>query len=280
MPVSILLIPSFCRKNRFFSITFSSRDNSQKSAFCTNFLLDFRSCLHLILQFLDLFDPSFLPNLRSRWVYFSLLAGPNHGSARGHHSWCWKTDPFPCFCVVWWIQMLAKWPPPGHRTMVHLEGLKCDMKKANVTKVSSCSGWIQVSRSTSLHGPVRPSQCGWVFMGPAGPMLCSSQASGGPFWVSWRSRSRGYKRDILSTFMSELRQQSEWINLLDVRNWRKLQHTTVLSGWRDFCMLCLTKDSYLYDSAHKLWWFSTWIVKCLMIPRTNLGEWSCKFSIS
>ncbi len=73
---SILLTCYFCRKNWFVFITFSSRKNSPKvgliihknlsvdhfEAFCTNYLLG-----GLIF---DLFDPSFLQNLRSRWVHF------------------------------------------------------------------------------------------------------------------------------------------------------------------------------------------------------------------
>ncbi len=46
-----------------------------------------------------------------------------------------------------------------------------------------------------------------IFMGTVGPMLCSGRASGSLFWMSWCSRSCGYKQDILSTFMSEL-----WLN--------------------------------------------------------------------
>ncbi len=48
------------------------------------------------------------------------------------------------------------------------------------------------------------------------------------------------------------------------RNWWKLQHAAILSCWRHFCMLRLSKNSYLDDSAHKH----------LMIPHTNFGEWS------
>ncbi len=42
-------------------------------------------------------------------------------------------------------------------------------------------------------------------------------------------------------------------------NWRKLQHAAILSCWRHFCMLRLSKNCYLDDSAHEL----------LMIPHTN-----------
>ncbi len=44
------------------------------------------------------------------------------------------------------------------------------------------------------------------------------------------------------------------------QNWRKLEHATVLSCWHHFCMLRLSKNSYLDDSAHKFlhfWWFRT-----------------------
>ncbi len=88
-------------------------------------------------------------------------------------------------------------------------------------------------------------------------MFCSSQASNSPFWISWRSRSRNYKLDIFSTFMSKL-QLNSWHapnkllwHLLDVRNWRKLQCVAILSGWNHFCMLRLSKYCYLDDSAHK-----------------------------
>ncbi len=43
------------------------------------------------------------------------------------------------------------------------------------------------------------------------------------------------------------------------QNWRKLQHAAILSCWRYFSMLRLSKNSYLDDSAHKH----------LMILRTN-----------
>ncbi len=42
------------------------------------------------------------------------------------------------------------------------------------------------------------------------------------------------------------------------RNWRKLQHAAI-SCWRHFCMLRLSINCYLDDSAHEL----------LMIPHTN-----------
>ncbi len=35
---------------------------------------------------------------------------PKHGSA-WYSVWCRKTHPFLYFCVRWWIQMVAKWPP-------------------------------------------------------------------------------------------------------------------------------------------------------------------------
>ncbi len=46
------------------------------------------------------------------------------------------------------------------------------------------------------------------------------------------------------------------------QNWRKLQHATILSCWRHSCMIRLSKNSYLHDSAHKFWhfwWFHTQI---------------------
>ncbi len=98
---------------------------------------------------------------------------------------------------------------------------------------------------------------------------CSSQASGSPFWISWRSRSRGYKQTsspplcrscgLIPDMHLTNYYETEWISLLDVRNWWKLQHAAILSGLRHFCMLRLSKNSYLDDSSHKL----------LMIPHTN-----------
>ncbi len=42
----------------------------------------------------------------------SISSYSKHGSV-WYPSWCWKTHPFPCFCVRWWIQMVKKWPPRG-----------------------------------------------------------------------------------------------------------------------------------------------------------------------
>ncbi len=36
------------------------------------------------------------------------------------------------------------------------------------------------------------------------------------------------------------------------QNWRKLQHTAILSCWRHFCMLRLSKNCFLNYSTHKL----------------------------
>ncbi len=52
-------------------------------------------------------------------------------------------------------------------------------------------------------------------------------------------------------------------------NWRKLQHATILSCWRQSWMLLLSKNSYLHDSAHEFlhfWWFRTQILEndCLV----------------
>ncbi len=51
------------------------------------------------------------------------------------------------------------------------------------------------------------------------------------------------------------------------QNWRKLQHSTILSCWHHFCMLRLSNNSYLDDSTHEFCHF-------FMIPHTNFGEWS------
>ncbi len=52
--------------------------------------------------------------LDSKRVPFFFQSGmdsyPNHRSVQDH-AWCWKTYSFPCVCVRWWIQILAKWPP-------------------------------------------------------------------------------------------------------------------------------------------------------------------------
>ncbi len=45
---------------------------------------------------------------------------PKHGWAR-YPAWCWKTHSFPCFCVWWWTQVVAKWPP---RALV-ISGVAC-----------------------------------------------------------------------------------------------------------------------------------------------------------
>ncbi len=50
--------------------------------------------------------------------------------------------------------------------------------------------------------------------------------------------------------------ETGWINLLDVESspskYRLMMTSVHLSGWRHFCMLCLSKNSYLDDSALKL----------------------------
>ncbi len=48
------------------------------------------------------------------------------------------------------------------------------------------------------------------------------------------------------------------------QNWQKLQHATILSCWRHACILCLSKNSYLHDSAHEFlhfWWFRIQILE-------------------
>ncbi len=78
-----------------------------------------------------------------------------------------------------------------------------------------------------------------------------------------------YYGSISSLSFSEIRHK---ITSNTSRNWRKLKHSAILSCWHHFCMLRLSKYGYLDDSAHKL-------LTCLMIPHTNFGEWSRKFSI-
>ncbi len=60
---------------------------------------------------------------------------------------------------------------------------------------------------------------------------------------------------IQETYMS----QNNFKSSSTTRNWRKLQHTAILSSWRHFCKLCLSKNSFLDDSAHEL----------LLIPHMN-----------
>ncbi len=60
MPNSIILTPFFNKKLSFDTF----------EAICTNFLLDFRSCCPPFSLLLDLFEPSFLQTLRSRWVHY------------------------------------------------------------------------------------------------------------------------------------------------------------------------------------------------------------------
>ncbi len=40
------------------------------------------------------------------------------------------------------------------------------------------------------------------------------------------------------------------------------------------------KIVFLMIPHTNIWWFCTWILKCLIIQHTYFGEWSCKFSIS
>ncbi len=56
------------------------------------------------------------------------------------------------------------------------------------------------------------------------------------------------------------------------RNWRKLQHVAILSYWRHFCMLSLSKDSFLDDYTHKLLMIPHMNFEILMIPYTNFEE--------
>ncbi len=111
----------------------------------------------------------------------------------------------------------------------------------------------------------------YIFMDPAGPMLCSSQASGSPFWnkltfqVTWLQMTRhpfhlyvGVASLFLTCLTKLLRNR---VNKL-TRCWTFIFQILIcvhLSGWRHFCMLCLSKNSYPDDSAHEL----------LMIPHTN-----------
>ncbi len=143
-------------------------------------------------------------------------------------------------------------------------------------------------------GPLHSQNCSHqsvieVIIGPVGPMFCSSQASGSPFWISWRSRSRGYKRDIISTFMSELRLNSWHAPSKLLRNrvnkitrCYKLPKIATHSHFIRLAshLLHLSKIVILMIPHTNFWWFRTQILKYLMIPHTSFGEWSCKFSIS
>ncbi len=113
--------------------------------------------------------------------------------------------------------------------------------------------------------------CSIIVMGPVWPMLCSSQASVSPFWNKLTFQVTWLKRwDILSTFMLKLWLHS-WHALTKLLRNRSNKLTRCwtlifqiltcvhLSGWHHFCMLRLSKNSYLDDSEHKL----------LMIPHTN-----------
>ncbi len=61
---------------------------------------------------------------------------------------------------------------------------------------------------------------------------------------------------IQETYMSQNNFKSSYNT---TRNWRTLRYTAILSCWRHFCMLRLSKNSFPDDSAHEL----------LMIPRMN-----------
>ncbi len=102
MPNSILLTPSFCRKIGLslshlvpeiiwhkiciFFHKYLSFDTFE--AICTHFPLDFRSYWPPFSLLLDLFDPSFLQNLRSRWVHLFIVS--------------WTSPP-----KIWWSLPLS-----------------------------------------------------------------------------------------------------------------------------------------------------------------------------
>ncbi len=79
------------------------------------------------------------------------------------------------------------------------------------------------------------------------------------FQVTWLQTRHPLHRscDLIPEMHLTNYYKTEWINLLDVRNWRKLQHAAILSGWR-------FPHTNFDDSAHKfgnVWWFCTQIVQ-------------------
>ncbi len=87
-------------------------------------------------------------------------------------------------------------------------------------------------------------------------------------WISWVNCS--FRMKAISLKLGS----DTWHNIIytsqnyfksssTTQNWRKLQHATILSRWRHFCMLRLLKNSYLGDSAYEFWnfwWFLSWYV--------------------
>ncbi len=104
----------------------------------------------------------------------------------------------------------------------------------------------------------------YVVMGPTGPMLCSSQSSGSPFWnkltfqVTWLQM----RRHPLHLYVGVVASFLTCTYQIITRCWTLIFQILTcvhLSGSHHFCMSRLSKNSYLNDSAHKL----------LMIPHTN-----------
>ncbi len=94
-------------------------------------------------------------------------------------------------------------------------------------------------------------------------------------WITWVNRSFRMKaisptsklgsdtwHNIIYTSQNNFKSSST------TRNWWKLQHAAILSCWHHFCMLRLSKNSYLDDSAHEFWnfwWFNTLLFAYLKI---------------
>ncbi len=88
-------------------------------------------------------------------------------------------------------------------------------------------------------------------------------------WISWVNCS--FRMKAISPKLGS----DTWHNIIytsqnnyksssTTQNWRKLQNVTILSCWRHFCMLRLSKNSYLHHSAHDFWhfwWFRTRILE-------------------
>ncbi len=113
----------------------------------------------------------------------------------------------------------------------------------------------KTSMSEGFHGPK------WD--------LCRVQP-GSPFWRSWHSRSHGYKRDILSTFMSEL-----WLNSWHALSKLLLSRVNKLTSCWIFTFKISTLDdqcpfirlaSLLHATLIKK------IVILMMIPQTNFEK--------
>ncbi len=108
-----------------------------------------------------------------------------------------------------------------------------------------------------------------IIMGPAGPMLCSSQASGSPFWnkltfqVTWLLMTRHPLHlyvgvwGLITDMHLPNYYQTGWINLLDVKSSpSKYSPMSIYQvGVTSVCYV-YKKNSYLDDSAHQFFYDS------------------------